>query len=291
MAPKRHLLNQSRLFKIRSRRRLAEVLGITSAELKDAIGMKHPYSERSIELYRGTTKKIREIQEPRGALRSIHARVAVLLSRIEPPDFLFCPVKRRSYVSNAAHHVGAKQVRTLDIKTYFPATLEHRVFWFFNHILKCERDIASILGRLLTVNGHLATGSPVSPILSFFAFYDMWNEISRLTLENRCKLSVYIDDITISGNVIPYWLLWEIKKQIHARGLVYHKERNFFNGVAEITGVIVDEEGLSLPNRQHQKSHLLRKKLYQETNEENRINISLSLKGLETQRKQVENAR
>lgn len=291
MPPRRHLLNQSRLFKIRSRRRLAEVLGITSAELKDAIVMKHPYSERSLELYRGTTKKIREIQEPRGVLRSIHARLAVLLSRIEPPDFLFCPVKRRSYVSNAAHHIGAKQVRTLDIKTYFPATPEHRVFWFFNHILQCERDVASILGRLLTVNGHLATGSPVSPILSFFSFYDMWNEISRLTLENGCKLSVYIDDITISGNVVPDWLLWEIKKQIHARGLVYHKERNFFNGVAEITGVIVDEEGLSLPNRQHQKSHLLRKKLYQETNEENRITISLSLKGLETQRKQVENAR
>lgn len=288
MSPKRHPLNQSRLFRIRSRRRLADVLGITPPLLESVLAVERPYSERSVETGSGEKVKVREIQEPRGALRPIHERVATLLSRIDPPDFLFCPVKRRCYVSNAAHHVGSRHVSTLDIKTYFPATPEHRVFWFFNHVLQCERDVASILGRLLTVNGHLATGSPVSPILSFFAFYDMWNSIARVVVENGCKLSVYIDDITISGGVVPNWLLWEVKRQIHSRGLIYHKEHRYYQGVSEITGVIVQNGGLSLPNRQHQKAYLLQKELRRQADVEARGVLERRIKGMSAQRKQIE---
>ncbi|MCH4091857.1 reverse transcriptase family protein [Acetobacter sp.] len=267
---------------------MADVLGITPPLLESVLAVERPYSERSVETGSGEKVKVREIQEPRGALRPIHERVATLLSRIDPPDFLFCPVKRRCYVSNAAHHVGSRHVSTLDIKTYFPATPEHRVFWFFNHVLQCERDVASILGRLLTVNGHLATGSPVSPILSFFAFYDMWNSIARVVVENGCKLSVYIDDITISGGVVPNWLLWEVKRQIHSRGLIYHKEHRYYQGVSEITGVIVQNGGLSLPNRQHQKAYLLQKELRRQADVEARGVLERRIKGMSAQRKQIE---
>jgi hypothetical protein len=65
----------------------------------------------------------------RGDLRPIHIAVRKALSRIEPPDFLFCPVKRRSYVSNAAQHISAKEVRTLRL-TFTPISLQRRAIAF-----------------------------------------------------------------------------------------------------------------------------------------------------------------
>ena len=239
-----HPLNQSKLYKVTTRRKLASVFGMTEAELKTALALPAPFSSRQIEVNRNGVVKLRHVQEPRGPLRPIHTRIRKLLSRIEPPDFLFCPVKGRSYVSNAAVHIGAGKVRTLDVANYFPSTPSHRVFWFFNTIMQCSKDVASTLAKLLTASGKLATGSTVSPILSFYAFYDMWLKIANLAHGANCKLTVYMDDVTISGDSIPESLMWQIRQQLHNRGLKYHKERHYQHGIAEITGVIVRDKKL-----------------------------------------------
>lgn len=68
--------------------------------------------------------------------------------------------------------------------------------------MHCNTDVASILAKLLTANGSLATGSTVSPILSFYAFRDMWLAIADLAYKADCKFSVYMDDVTevVPGN-------------------------------------------------------------------------------------------
>ncbi len=285
---KRHPLNQSKLFRVKTRMKLATIFGLTEEALQAITSMDRPYSQRQLELVKNGKVKIREIQEPRGALRPIHERMQALLSRIEPPDFLFCPVKRRSYVSNAARHAGARHVRTLDVKTYFPSTPQHRVFWFFRTVLQCEPDVSAILAKLLTVDGHLATGSTVSPILSFFAFYDMWHNIAERVRSYGCVLSVYMDDVTISGDNVCDLLVWEVQKQIYSRGLRYHKERDFRSGTAEVTGVLLRGGKLSIPNRQHLKAHLLRRELKTAGDAERLLAVSQSLVGLRSQRKQIE---
>jgi len=233
--PKRHPLDQSRFYKVQSRGKLAEIFGLTRAGLDTILAAERPYSHRMKDIARNGKTKARLIQEPRGALRPIHDIVKKALSRIEPPEFLFCPVKRRSYVSNAAQHLNAKVVRTLDIHAYFPSTPSHRVYWFFHTVMGCSTDVASVLAQLLTVEGHLATGSTVSPILSFFAFYDMWLNIAQIAREAGCTLTVYMDDVTLSGDVVLESVVWAVRKQIHSRGLHYHKEKHFTQGVAEIT--------------------------------------------------------
>ena len=285
---KRHPLKQSKLFNVKTRAKLAMIFGLTEDTLQQIAAMDPPYSQRQLELLRNGKTKVRDIQEPRGALRPIYERVQTLLSRIEPPDFLFCPVKRRSYVSNAARHAGARHVRTLDLKAYFPSTPQHRVFWFFRKVMQCEPDVSAILAKLLTINGCLATGSTVSPILSFFAFYDMWHSIAEKVESHGCKLSVYIDDITISGDNVCDLLIWEVQKEICSRGLRYHKERDFRRGTAEITGVLVKGGKLSIPNRQHLKAHLLREELKRGTNADQSLATSKSLLGLRSQREQIE---
>jgi Reverse transcriptase (RNA-dependent DNA polymerase) len=286
--PKRHPLDQSRLYAVQSRARLAALFGLTRAGLDAVLTMDRPYGERMKDITRNGKTKPRFIQEPRGDLRPIHAYVGKALSRIEPPDFLFCPVKRRSYVTNAAQHVGAKEVRTLDIKAYFPSTPRHRVDWFFRTVMRCSPDVASVLAQLLTAKGWLATGSTVSPILSFFAFYDMWQAIARIAKEAGCVLTVYMDDITLSGDAVPERVVWAIRQQIHSRGLEYHKERHYTGGIGEVTGSLIDHGRLSVPNRQRKKAYDARMALAAATDPAEVARLTSVLRGLNEQRKQVE---
>lgn len=285
---KHHPLNQSLLYKIQTRRKLAAVFGMTEPALQALLAMPRPFNSRHIEVVRNGKVKCRYVQEPRGALRPIHSRIRKLLSKIEPPDFLFCPVKGRSYVSNAAVHAGSKEIRTLDVSNYFPSTPRHRVFWFFNKVMQCSPDVASILAQLLTADGSLATGSTVSPILSFYAFRDMWLNIANLAYKAGCKLSVYMDDVTVSGDNVPESLMWNIRQQIDSRGLKYHKERHFRGGVGEVTGVIVRDNTIVLPNRQRKKVYNLKCDLRSASNTADAAAIQRRLFGMIAQQKQVE---
>jgi hypothetical protein len=289
--PKRHPLNQSRLYAVQSRAKLAALFGLTRETLDEVLAMERPYSNRSIEVERNGKTKTRHIQEPRTRLRPIHATVKNMLSRIEPPGFLFCPVKRRDYVMNAAQHVSSREVWTVDIKDYFPSTPRRRVFWFFHHFMRCSSDVASILAQLLTIDEHLAIGSTVSPILSFFAFYDMWLDIAAIAREAGCMLTVYIDDITLSGSAVPESVAWAVRKEIHKRGLQYHKERHYAGRYSEVTGVLMRDGKLVVPNRQLKKAHDVRLKLASASDPGDMVQLKAVLHGLKEQRKQVESTR
>ena len=257
--PATYALHQSPLFCLRSRSKLARLLGLSVSEMKklstcgDSL-----YKEFDIPKRTGGA---RHVENPCKPLKRAQARLAKLLSRVTPPDFLFCPVKGRCYVSNAARHVGHRVIRCLDIRKFYPSTPSKRVFWFFHKVLGCERDIAGLLTGLSSYRGHLPTGSPLSPILAYFSFYDLWAAIAAVCTERGLTLSVYVDDVTISGSHVRSSDLWRIKKLIHATKLQYHKEKAFFDYTAEVTGVIVTAAGVQAPHRSHAKLHGSRREL------------------------------
>lgn len=156
-----------------------------------------------------TNGKIRSIQHPKTKPKKVHSRVADLLSRIDPGSFLQCPVKGRSYITNAAIHTDFDETTSLDIKDYFLSTRATAVHSFFHFKMECTPDIAYTLMSLLTSNGVLPTGSPVSPILSFFAHWRMFEEIDDTIRNCGCVWSIYVDDIHISGSLLPKAILWK----------------------------------------------------------------------------------
>lgn len=247
-----HPLDQSSLYKVTRRSKLARLLGLTDAQLRSL-------SKNSGSLYRekDVPKKngegLRHIEDPAQQLKVTQRRIADILARITPPKFLYCPVKRRCYVTNAAQHRDNRVVKSLDIKKYFPNTKAQRVFWFFETVMKCERDIAATITSLACFDGHLPTGSPLSPILAFYAHYDMWSKIGAVCDRHAITLTVYIDDITVSGAKVPEKAMWEIKQAIHGTGLRYHKEKAFFDQPAEVTGVFVEGSKLTAPHKQFKK--------------------------------------
>lgn len=253
----RYNLDQSPLFKLRNKARLAELLRISRYELRFLSRNSHNlYTEWDIPKRSGCG--VRRVENPRGDLKRTQARLARLLSRIEPPDYLFCPVKGRSYVDNAAAHLGNRVTRCLDIKDYFCSSSGEKAYRFFRHVLRCAPDVAWSLTRLTAFRGHLPTGSPLSPIMAFYSYWEMWTEVSRIARENNVVLTVYIDDITLSGKYVPDSLMWSIKKTISRAGLRYHKEKTYVDRPADVTGVVVGQEHLAPPHRAHQKLYQAR---------------------------------
>lgn len=283
----RYPLDQSPLYKLRSHRKLAALLRLNGAALKRLTRSQGLYKEFDLPKKTGGA---RHVENPARELKLTQRRIARLLSRIAPPDYLFCPVKGRSYVSNAAAHKTARVVRCLDVRKYFPNTPSWRVFWFFRTVMRCAPDVASTLMRLATYNGHLPTGSPLSPIMAFFAYFDVWEDVAEVSRAKSLTLTVYIDDVTVSGSKVSARDLWEIKKVIHASGLRYHKEKHYVDVASEVTGVIVRDGVLRVPNRQLKKLYLAKQELKKATGTKEEIKIRNVVKGLADQIDQIRKA-
>lgn len=286
MSPKRYPLHQSPFYKLTTRKRLAVILRTDTATIKRLANLGDEFY-REFEVAKKAGGK-RGVEEPGNGLKAIQGRIAAKLCNIEPPDYLFCPVKKRCYVSNAAQHRGNRVVRCLDIRKYFPSTSFERVLWFFRSVMQCSEDVAWHLARIATYKGHLPTGSPLSPIMAYYAHYDVWEAINAICKAQGYTLTVYIDDVTISGRNVSAAVVWSIKKAIHGAGLRYHKEKTYIDRPAEITGVIVHGDKMTVPNRQLQKLDKARRAFQQASCPDDRKVYRNKLVGLSSQVTQVQ---
>ena len=299
-------LKDSPFFRLRSRKQLAKLLRV-SADTLDEIShrndlyvrrwkhkklkddekgawLKHPPTPEQAENYR-------PIDIPDPQLKAMQGRIGDLLGRVEAPEFLFSPVKGRSYVENAAHHKEAKAFWLLDVADYFPSCSANNVARFFHRELECSRDVTAVLVHVVTLGGCLPQGSPCSPILAYYSNSHIWLAVEKLVRAKGCKLSLYADDITISGDIVPKALIWEIKKLIFSNGLRLKdaKEVSLINAPADITGVIVKDGATHLPNRQLKRLAELKQQRALIRNPKLRERIENQIAGRISQRKQVEN--
>lgn len=288
---KRYPLDQSPFYRLTQKSRLAKLLRLSSAELRQLTKAAPTlYSEWDTPKRNGG---FRHIENPHRDLKRTQARIARLLGRITPPDFLFCPVKGRSYTDNAAYHRAQRVVYCLDIQSYFASSGIEGVKHFFGSVMGCSPDITWILTQLSTFNGHLPTGSPLSPILAFFAHWRMWHAVHQISSENQLRLSVYIDDVTLSGDRISGDAVWRVKQIIHSSGLRYHKEKRYIDHAAEVTGVIIVDGRLVAPHRAHRKRNTARKALAVATSygDERLVEQAVGhLSGLEGHFRQIQSA-
>lgn len=257
MPKPKYTLRDSPFFRLRTKAKLADLLQVSPEKLKRLTKLEGGYYAFQKPKKDGT---MRDINAPIPPLKTTQARIADLLRRVAPPDYLFAPVEGRSYVDNASHHIGSRSFRLLDIVDFFPNCTFNKVLWFFRTRMECSPDVAYILAKIATENDVLPQGSPCSPILAYFAYIDMWSEIEERVFSDNCKLSVYADDLTISGNTVHEAAVWDIKVIMHRHGHRYakHKERSRRDRPAEVTGVILRPEGVSPPNRQRFKISKLR---------------------------------
>ena len=160
----------------------------------------------------------REIQNPLGEMKRIHKRIAGLLARIQMPDYLTSK-KQSSYIDNAKMHIGALKTVKTDISKFFPSTTFQMVYQMFLDVFQCAKDIAAKLAKICCFKQeHVPTGSHLSGSIAFFSAKKMFDQIEQIAITHNCILSVYVDDITISGDKANGELLWEVRRTIKNYG-------------------------------------------------------------------------
>lgn len=242
-------LHQCALYKLRSRRRLASLLGLSPRELIHLTRRSDNY-RRFYLSDRGGKRRL--VEWPKPHMERIHRRVLRLLQRVESPGYLHSGVKSCSYITNARQHIGASALATLDIKAFYPSTTMAHVQGFCRTMLGCSPDVAELLAKLLTCDGHVPTGGCASQIVAFYSHKQMFDEIYRLAADRGITMTCYVDDLTFSGEELSGKFLYEVKKRIHGRGLRYHKEKRYLGGRPKlVTGVVVSGDAIEVPNKLH----------------------------------------
>ncbi len=243
-------IHQSPFYKINSHKALAKILFIKPRTVKKILKRgddnyyfsKLPESERSLEI-------------PKSQLKRVHARINDLFSRIEAPSYLYSGVKGRSNIKNARNHLGEKALVKIDIKRFYPSTTVDMVEKCFIKTFRCSKDIAETLSKICCVNGHLPTGSPISQSLAFYVNISVFNHLSSYSKARKIQFSVYVDDLTFSGKIIPKYFVSYVTSYIKkSRGYKCHKIRTYNASTPKVvTGAVIDGDALKVKYSQQSK--------------------------------------
>ncbi len=272
-AHSRYPIDQSPLYKIAGKGQLETTLRIQLGQLDRLL---------SSDNYRvWKNDKNREIQQPIKWLAQVHKRIGSLLARIEVPDYVFSQ-KGRSYADNARQHTGNVPLGKTDISKFYPSTTRQMVWRMFSHEFKCANDIADILADLCCYQQKgLPTGSPLSGYVAFFAALPMFNKIHNTAEKNGSRMTVYVDDITLSGPTVTKRLISEVRETVRQHGLKTKqaKTKTFPAGAPKtVTGAVIVGNDVRLPNPRHKKIWETRCAIQNATGDE-RKRLMRSLKG------------
>ncbi len=280
-------LDQSPLFRLQSRKKLGELLGLTIPELErlanDGVAN---YSIFDKETKSG---KSRHIEWPQRRLRIIQRSITRLLGRIAPPPYLHSAYRGRSYVTNAQQHQFGLPTAKIDIKSFFPSAQSTRVAKAFRVQFGCSLDVAAVLTKLTTLFGHIPTGGNSSTIISFWAYRPMFEEIYERAQKANVVMTCCVDDMTFTGAAVKPGFMNDIRVIIRRYGLRTHKERYFQAAdIKIVTGIAITSGGQRLPNSRRQKLHNSIQAAIVETNLPAKLKLAESALGRATEAEQVE---
>lgn len=106
-------------------------------------------------------------------------------------------VRRRSILTNAQMHVGAKRLLKADIASFFNTITTARVQRLFLE-LRVQAETADILARFATLRGNLPLGFPSSPVLANAVCLGLDKQLDELARIHGCTYTRYADDLTFS---------------------------------------------------------------------------------------------
>lgn len=197
---------------------------------------------------------------------TIHKRslklIVKYLQKINFPTYLHGGIPGRSYVTNVESHSKNKFAVIVDISNFFPSTNAQKVFNFFRYDMNQAPDIAKILTDLTTVSkdehSFLPQGYPTSPILSFLAYYHMYENLMKYAQNNGLTFSAYYDDLTFSSKKpIPKICLKEIVNIIESFNLKVNKEKSKVSKLdyTKITGCVIVKGELKAPRKLQKETY------------------------------------
>lgn len=253
----RYDINHSALYRLPSARALAIALQWDkSPSALRALSKRKDNFEEFERINRDTGKR-RKIQAPSTEAKPLQKRLNTLLKQIRVPAYLQSGVPGRSHLSNSLLHLQEDGATvTVDVSAFYESISRKRLFRLFRNVFQCEPDVADILADLVCCNGHLATGSPASVLLSFFACKDMFDLVAERALSQGAKFTLYVDDMALTGNTIGHGDIRFLEASLRKFGFRSKKEKSklFRKRQAKIVTGRAFRDGVSrAPNSKHKE--------------------------------------
>ena len=234
---KMYSLQVSPLYRMRNRRKLAILLGLS----EDYFKCEHKYEYNTFSRLKANGKDMRYFAVPADDLKIIQKKICKLLSRIETPDWVMTGKKHCSYIYNAERHKDNAFVKTMDISQFYDSAQRSHIYKMFVDTFKMSNDIAWLMTNLVTYENKLPTGSPSSQMVVYWTYSRMFDEIYKISQRYQCEFTLYVDDMTFSSRKpINKQLRQDVAYQLKMNGLKAKPQKDHYyqaGKLKEVTGV------------------------------------------------------
>lgn len=153
------------------------------------------------------TSEYRVVQSIPEREKSILKIIKELLYTIELPKYYYSK-KNSDYFKNGRAHKRGKVYLLIDLENFFPNCKMKRVQSFLCNQGKlgfsCPPDVGYKIAEMITSGKknyrHVPQGYPTSTVVAFLSYYEMFEEIFKLSKKYNCRFSCYVDDLSFSYN-------------------------------------------------------------------------------------------
>jgi len=232
-------------------RDIASLVGMTKDQLEAIVRDKERYIRRQTVEING---KPRNLTVPTGKLRMIHERLKFQLNKIKQPSYLCSPRKGVGQRDNAERHVGGVQLLKLDVRQFYPKTMQEDIWRWAHHSLGIMDDVAGLFAKLVAIDGRMPFGSPISPVLTALVHRTMFDRVYAICGSHGLTMSLWVDGLTISGIEVPGEAVADIRQTIRAGGFQTHKIEYLMTAKpTDITGVPIAKGRVLAPRTIHRR--------------------------------------
>ena len=246
---------------------LARLMGVTTFNLAGLIAdPDRHYRKFELPKRRGGT---RVIDVPSPALLNAQKWIkANILDGIEVHESAHGFVGKKSVVSNAKVHLGAKCLLKVDIKEFFPSITIRRGISLFMRF-GFPPNVAYYLSSLCFKSDRLPQGAATSPSISNVIAKRLDARLFGAAIKHGLKYTRYADDMVFSGNEMDTEFLSVVNGIVNAEGFILNSEKTQFvweRSKKIITGVSISNGKLALPRKSvreiKQEAHFILKRGY-----------------------------
>lgn len=189
----------------------------------------------------------RRITAPCYGLKLIQRRILRnALYKLEIPLYIYGGVPAKDAVLNARYHQGNKYFFQTDFKDFYPSITYLEV----QNVLRKHGfypDVARVITRISTYSGVLPQGCPTSPFLAALVVIDRLGFNPKLISHQNFvyKISLYVDDLTISSSVDFKNKVQLILNDLRNKGFRINFDKTTYSSWnPNVTGVIVKNNGI-----------------------------------------------
>lgn len=201
---------------------------------------------------------VRTINSPRAFLKTVQYWIGdYFLYRLDVHKCCFSYQKGISVKDNASVHLGKKFILCMDIDSFFDNVGASEVFKLLVSS-GIQVELSKLMSMLVTLNGVLPQGSPVSPTISNAYLYKFDQLMSQFCADFDITYSRYSDDLTFGcddkGDLVSLIPLVKMSLSDFNLSIKDKKTRILSEHTSQvITGVAINN-GILRPSRRFRKT-------------------------------------